>query len=213
MITKNNKLIRVENSDITNGIFIIPENIISIRKYTFSHCLSLKTIILPQNIIEIGKGAFWNCYNLKKITLSDNITEIKKGVFYNCYNLKEIILSDNITEIKRIAFYHCGLQSKIGNYKAFKKGLQCLDMQYNPYEWNEIDGEMLNYENGLHYVINLFDIFNYYYGNLEEDLEIWEVEVGDIIINNDEDSTKATNKIKPIKKLSRLEIINILNNK
>jgi hypothetical protein len=47
---------------------------------------------------------------------------------------------------------------------------------------------------------------------LEEDIEIWEVEVGDAIVDHKEDSKKATNSIKPVKKLNRLEIIRILNN-
>jgi hypothetical protein len=47
---------------------------------------------------------------------------------------------------------------------------------------------------------------------LEEDIEIWEVEVGDAIVDHKDDFKKTTNTIKPIKKLNRLEIINILNN-
>ena len=111
-------------------------------------------------------------------------------------------------------FYKCNLQNKEGNYNVFKKGLRCLGMYYNLHQWNEVNREIKMCKNGLHYVTNMFDIFNYYSGNLENNIKIWEIEPGNIIIDNDdEDSKKVTNKIKLLKKLYKLDIINILNNK
>jgi hypothetical protein len=86
-------------------------------------------------------------------------------------------------------------------------------MKYIPHEWNTIEGEIIPCEWGLHFVTNLFDLFNYYAGDLENDIEIWEVETGDIVVNHEYDSKKATNAIKPIKRLTRLDIINVLNDK
>ena len=189
---ENRKLIRVENSDIENGTFMIPSNITEIAEWAFYNCSSLETITIPNSVTKIGECAFEDCYSLETITIPNSVISIEYG-----------------------AFSYCRLQSKEGNYKAFNKGLKCLGMRYKPYEWNEIDGEIVMREHGLHYVTNMFDIFNYYYyGNIEEDIEIWEIDPGDIIIDNDDkDSKKVTNKIKPLRKLSRLDIINILNNK
>ena len=236
MTIENNILADVEDSDIENGTFIVPDNIIRIENFAFNDCSSLKTIKIPENVIKIGNYAFRKCNHLKTIKISENIMEIGLGTFEdcsslktikipknvikignyafeNCHSLKTITILENVTKIGSYAFYNCDLQSKKGNYKAFNKGLQCKSMQYNPYQWNEIGGKIRMCKNGLHYVTNLFDIFNYYRGNLEEDIEVWEIEPGNIIVDNVDDSKKTTNKIKPIKKLSRLEIINILNNK
>ena len=236
MTVENNILVCVEDNDIENGTVVIPECVTEIGYKAFIYCKYLKTIKIPENVTKIGDEAFRNCsaleiitisknvreigeyafeycYSLKKIRIPENVISIEAGLFKGCSSLKTIKIPENVTNIEDRVFYRCGLQSKKGNYKVFNKGLQCLDMQYNPYEWNEIDGDIIMCEHGLHYVTNMFDIFSYHAGNLEEDIEIWEVEPGNIIVDNDEDSTKATNKIKPIRKLSRIEIINILNNK
>jgi hypothetical protein len=127
--------------------------------------------------------------------------------------LTSINLPEGITSIGDEAFCGCSsLVSKEGQYKAFNKGLTCNDMVYIPYEWNNIEGKIIPCEWGLHFVTNLFELFNYYSGDLENDIEIWEVETGGIVVNHEEDSKKATNAIKLIKKLDTKEIISILNN-
>ena len=236
MRIENNILIEVKSNDIENGTVIIPENVTEIGFYAFSYCLaletikipnsvtrikeyafcnctSLETIAIPNSVIEIGELAFRDCFFLKRIILSNNLRIIESHAFSRCFSLKTITIPDSVIRIEHRAFNDDNLHSKPGNYKAFNKGLKCLGMQYKPHEWNVVDGEIVMCKHGLHYVTNMFDIFNYYYGDLEEDIEIWEIEPGDIIINDNKGSKKATNRIKPLKKLSRIEIINILNNK
>ena len=60
-------LIKVDNEEIKNGIYVIP--------------LSVK---------RIGKFAFYNCVNLQNIIFHNEITNIEESAFYRCINLKEI---------------------------------------------------------------------------------------------------------------------------
>ena len=65
---------------------------------------------------------------------------------------------------------------------------------------------------GYHYCTNLFDVFNYYSGEIDEDIAIYECEVGDVTYSKKGgDSKRVTNKIKPVKRLYKEDIIRILN--
>lgn len=48
MITDNNILIKVNNDDLINGTFIIPETITNIGASAFCECTDLTDIIIPK---------------------------------------------------------------------------------------------------------------------------------------------------------------------
>lgn len=90
----NNMLIKVDDSDIKNGTFEIPENIIGISDWAFQYSKKLEYIKLPDNVKYLGHGIFDNCINLKKVSLSNNITELPYSTFNGCDNLNKIDVSN-----------------------------------------------------------------------------------------------------------------------
>jgi hypothetical protein len=71
------------------------ESVISVDKYGFFNCKSLKKIILP-NCTEVGDKAFSGCQSLEKIILP-NCTEVGDKAFDGCYNLQEIVVAEGCT--------------------------------------------------------------------------------------------------------------------
>ena len=121
-----------------------------------------------------------------------------------------------MTSLGNSAFYGCnGLKSQIRNYKAFNLrngNLSCRCAVFSPMKWsNQIDNIEIC-QRGYHYCTNLFDIFNYYGGEIDKDIAIYECEVGDTTYSKESgDSKHVTNKIKPVKRLHRKNIVRILN--
>ena len=68
MKIKNNILIKVYNSDIIDGIVLIPNSVTSIDSYAFNNCTTLTSIVIPNSVISIGSSAFHNCTSLTSIT-------------------------------------------------------------------------------------------------------------------------------------------------
>ena len=68
MKIKNNILVQVDDSDIINGTFEIPNSVISIGYGSFYNCTSLTSIVIPNSVISIGSSAFHNCTSLTSIT-------------------------------------------------------------------------------------------------------------------------------------------------
>ena len=189
MKIENGVLLEVTNNDIKNGTFTIPESVTSIGDFSFDNCTSLKSITIPDSVTSIGYSAFLNCTSLESITIPGSVTSIGNFSFDNCTSLKS--------------------EKKI--YKAFKPDLSCRDYQYEIGKWSDEIDYITICNKGYHYCTNLFDIFNYYYGEYGKDYIICECEVGNKVLTHNEDSKCCTNKIKPIRKLELNEVLNILN--
>lgn len=233
----NGVLVRCLNQDITditipdsvtiigNGAFAdcssltnikIPDSVTRIGKSAFESCIGLTSITIPNSVTSIGGWAFSDCSSLMSITIPEGVTSIGAGAFYGCSNFMGITIPDSVRSIGHCAFYGCnGLKSQIRNYKAFnlKNGnLSCRYALFSQMKWsNQIDNIEIC-QRGYHYCTNLFDIFNYYSGEIDENIAIYECEVGDTTYSKESgDSKHVTNKIKPVKRLYREDIIRILN--
>lgn len=88
--------------------------------------------------------------------------------------------------------------------------LICRDYKFTENEWSDVVGNIELCERGYHYCENLFEIFDYYSGELDKDIAVYECEVGDEVLHSDT-SKCCTNRIKPMKRLYREDVIKILN--
>lgn len=214
MEVKNNVLVLATDSDVVRGKFIIPDSVTSIGIYAFCNCSRLKRIIIGNGITSIGERAFAYCTSLTSITIPDSVTSIGNYAFNGCKNLTSIRFPNSITNIGEGAFWgYYGLSNKKANYKAFhiENGeLYCRDKKYIEGVKNSVQGTLEMCKNGIHYCTNLFEIFDYYYGELDKDIAIYEIEAGDEVITS-YTSKCCTNSCVLKKRLYREDIIRILN--
>ena len=165
----------------------------------------------PVTVINAWGFAGSEVYSVK---IPDSVIDLYGRAFKNCTKLSTIKVSKNLELIGFDCFSNTQLKSKPAIYKAFnitERGLVCRDYLFKENEWSEEIDEIMPCERGYHYCTNLFEIFNYYFGALDKDIAIYICEVGDKIEKIDDSSKYVTNKIKPIKRLGREDIIRILN--
>ena len=149
--------------------------------------------------------------------MDNNIFKIENGILLDIIdkNAKDITIPDSVTTIGDCAFENCdSLNSEKANYKAFNimpnGDIACRDYKFTPNKWSNTESDIELCRKGYHFCTNLFEIFNYYAGELDKDIAIYECEVGDEVIQGDT-SKCVTNKIKPIKRLYREDILKLLN--
>ena len=175
------------------------------------------SIIIPNEIDEkpvtgINAWGFAGS-EVYSVKIPDSVIDLYGRAFKNCTKLSTIKVSKNLELIGFDCFSNTQLKSKPAIYKAFnitERGLVCRDYLFKENEWSEEIDEIMPCVRGYHYCTNLFEIFNYYFGALDKDIAIYICEVGDKIIKTST-SKCVTNKIKPIKRLGREDIIRILN--
>ena len=195
---------------------IIPNGVTSIGYRAFRGCSSLTGITIPDGVTSIDDDVFYDCSSLTSVTVPNSVTSVGNGAFKYCSSLTSITIPDSVKIIGKRAFYGCdNLKSQVKNYKAFdleNGNLSCRCTSFSPKEWSDQIDDIELCRRGYHYCTNLFDIFNYYFGKIDEDIAIYECEVGVVTRQRkDGDSKHVTNKIKPVKRLYREDIIRILN--
>lgn len=181
MKIKNNVLLKVEKKDIKHGTCFIPDNVKKIGKNAFEE-LKIKFINIPKTVTCIEEGAFSDCIKLKAINIPNSVTRIGRVAFANCNNLikkGKYTTCNIIRDGDNITYSCCGTEYVTGKQMPVIDDIEC-------------------HQRGYHYCENLYDIFNYYYGDLN-DIALCEVEPGDII-EYWRDSYRVTNTFK-IKKL------------
>ena len=102
----------------------IPNSVLSIGKYAFYTCESLKNLTLSGNLLSIGQYAFCYCHNLTSIELPNKLTTLDEGAFRYCSGLSSVTIPNSVTSIGIRVFGSCsGLNSIIvasnnSNYRS-----------------------------------------------------------------------------------------------
>ena len=86
---------------------VIPGNVTSIGKYTFSGCSGLTSVVLPNSVTSIENGAFRECIGLVSVTIPNSVTTIGQYAFYGCSGLSSVTIGSGITEIDSKVFGTC----------------------------------------------------------------------------------------------------------
>lgn len=105
------------NNVLFEGDVILPDNITSIKNYTFYNFSNLTNITIPNSITSIGDYAFFGCTSLTNITIPDSVTSIGEGAFSGCKSITDIAILDSVTSMGSAVFRGCtALESvSIGN--------------------------------------------------------------------------------------------------
>ena len=75
---------------------ILPDTLVTIKRYAFGNCENLKEIVIPDKVISIGEYAFYGCLNLEKINLNEGLQSLGKHSFASC-NLTTAIIPATLT--------------------------------------------------------------------------------------------------------------------
>ncbi len=108
--------------------FVIPNNVTSIKNYTFQNCTGLKNVTIPEGVTSVGMGAFsssgltsitfpesltsigYNSFsgtNVTSLVIPATITEWSEGAFQNCNELTSVTLEDGVTKLGKKTFWGC----------------------------------------------------------------------------------------------------------
>jgi len=138
----------------SNGVLVIPNNIIKVANSAFRYS-NIETIIIPSSVSYVGKQAFFNS-DVEKVYISNESLEIDENVFDACYNLNTI--------------YYCGSESQWNSIIADNienEYLQNATIVFD-YDNNIIDGgncgkslSWLFYNDGTLYIKGTGIMYNY----------------------------------------------------
>lgn len=77
MKIKNGMLLQVDNSDIKNGEFVFPVDVVLIHDHAFKNCSDLTSITIPEHVIASDSPAFSYCLNLTRLVVRQDTTLIE----------------------------------------------------------------------------------------------------------------------------------------
>ncbi len=86
---------------------VIPNNIVTIKPFTFEGCSGLTSVTIPNSVTSIGYAAFQRCSGLTSIDIPNSVTSIDDQAFESCYGLTSVTFPNSLTSIGAGAFDRC----------------------------------------------------------------------------------------------------------
>lgn len=106
----NQKLVAVDNNDLINGTFIIPDGVIYADKQSFNNCSDITQITFPDKS-HLERQAFFLSQSLKGLVFGDEV-KIISHAFYCCTGLTQINFGHKV-EILMQGFDLCTSLSQV----------------------------------------------------------------------------------------------------
>ncbi|MCM1140558.1 MAG: leucine-rich repeat domain-containing protein [Muribaculum sp.] len=85
------------------GDFVVPDDVETIRAYSFSGAMFVNSVIMNDNVTTIGKYAFEGCYGLTSIKLSGNVEKLGDSVLWDVNSLKHLCIPEGVEQISNEA--------------------------------------------------------------------------------------------------------------
>lgn len=153
---------------------LLPDSVKEIGEEAFRNT-GIKDILLPADLEYIGAGAFENC-NLKRIAFPDRAFVIEENAFAGSRNLISVLIPDVETEIGKDVFVGCAPDFCIyyGTGQEEKYGLvqqYAAEYGYDSAEVIASDRPYIRYHDEP--LILKPEIRNFFYGDDEEDEDLW----------------------------------------
>lgn len=89
------------------GNVTVPDNVVSLTKYSFTENGNVLTVALPENFRELSDYCFQKCTSLQNISIPNKVTGIPQYCFNGCTALSKVVLSKSLMTIKQYAFQNC----------------------------------------------------------------------------------------------------------
>ena len=83
------------------------EEIMTIGKYAFAYCESLRHVVFSPNTVLIDDGAFDSCELLTSVVIPDSVVKIGTYAFNYCSSIAEMKLGNGVKTIGEAAFRNC----------------------------------------------------------------------------------------------------------
>ena len=117
----------------------IPDNVTSIKDYTFYGCSNLISVTIHDGVSSIGDFAFSKCSNFTSVTIPNSVKTMGYGVFRGCEGLVKVSIGSGIEEIGLYAFSECPQIKDIYCY-----AVKCPMTIGNPFAHLQIDSITLH---------------------------------------------------------------------
>ena len=86
---------------------VVPEDVTEIKKYSFYHCDSLKSVTIGDGVTIIGDNAFGSCYALENLVIGNSVVSIGNSAFSACVKLTNLEIPNSVETIGDEAFNRC----------------------------------------------------------------------------------------------------------
>ena len=160
----------------------------SIGEHAFMYCNSLISVEIPNNITSIGNCAFDSCTSLTSVTIPNSVTSIECCAFWCCTSLTSVTIENIKYKTQEVVGGNCKA------YKAFNVDMKCKDFQYEEGKTYEFDDDPKLCKCGFHACLNIADIFNYYYGEIGQNIIVYEVELEGVSYKRNKYDSKVVAK-------------------
>ena len=139
---------------------VIPDDVTTIKDFTFCNCKSVTRISISNNVTKIGDYAFAGCRNAETLYISNSIEEIGTKAFYDCLNLFEIYAASkkavegDDAMFSNDTYNNACLYVPAGRKFAYEKTNPWNRFYIVETDFTSIDNVRTYYDNAIYYDIN-----------------------------------------------------------